>query len=107
MKITLHDPPKGFEAEAEYRIPKKGESYLEISEDCIRVSEGNDLRRVVLTPKKKKYWRLDPVATFEKATPRIDRAYAYGVRKFDGLLSFWGHGNADLIQWVKLSEHEE
>lgn len=52
MKLTLHDPPAGFEAEAEYRVPKKGETYLDLGQSPPIVATHNWTceRRIVLTP---------------------------------------------------------
>lgn len=103
MKITLSEPPEGFEAEAEYRTISGWEWTLsDLSGKPYHVSY-SPTRLIVLTPKKRKFWRLDPVATFEEATPTCDKRYRYCF--VDEVLTSLAYSAP--VQWLKLSEHEE
>jgi hypothetical protein len=52
MRITLHDPPDGYEAEAEWRVPQDGDTYLNPydGKPCL-VAGRHDKCQIVLTPK--------------------------------------------------------
>lgn len=62
MKLTLHNPPEGFEAEAEFRIPKMNERFVRTfdvpggSSGIVEVATEDFVhsKRIVLTPKKPK-----------------------------------------------------
>jgi hypothetical protein len=108
MKITLHNPPEGFEAEAEIRRPLRGESYLSNSDEHVFISSFDCASTyIVLTPKKRKYWRLDPVATFEEATLVTGcKTTRYGY--YEGELGGCTNSTStDYVQWLKLTECEE
>lgn len=72
MKITLETPPDGFEAVAEWRLPKRGEQIIRESGRVVTAACDYDDHvhdfQIVLTRKKNKFWRLDTVASFEDAT---------------------------------------
>ena len=51
MKLTLHDPPEGFLAEAEYRPVMKGETYLNGAGRPVSATADTDLwQLIILTP---------------------------------------------------------
>lgn len=96
MKITLHRPLEGFEAEAI--------AFLEQVPDAAK----REVRAtIILTPKKRKYWRLDPVATFEEATQFYEDCSAR-LGKFENETPrYHGDYGQKTIQWLKLTEHTE
>lgn len=105
MKITLHDPPELFEAEAEFGVTERGEVCLTSSGKTDISLGGYD--RIVLTPKKRKYWRLDPVATFEEATGMGYEDFRLAIN--GGHIDGFGRGAIGLtgLVWLKLTGCEE
>lgn len=53
MQITLHNPPEGYEAEAEVRPPKNGERHYYNGKVCTAICDYED-ERIVLTPKRQR-----------------------------------------------------
>lgn len=123
MKITLHDAPEGYEAEAELMLggdvpfgsrvllPWRGIS-IAITDSEYFTSRWELTKQwfIVLTPKKRKFWRLDPVATFEEAS--WSRNVAHGPYR----LARDEHGDEVWLvqgalpergQWLRRTEHEE
>lgn len=117
MKVTLENPPEGFEAAAEWRCPKQEEMYLDMHGDLTlatqRGSEYQDIgdRYIILTPKKRKYWRLDPVVTFGEAAPDPSQ-HNKGLRLYrirsNGALGYEFKGclGSD-SDWISVTECEE
>lgn len=109
-KLTLESPPDGYEAAAEWRVPLYGEWIIAVGrDDTPIVNLGNwiDTCRIVLTPKKRKFWRLDPVATFEEATPTDDQRFRYALDGISGTLTALSRGYPGPRDWLKLTEHSE
>lgn len=53
MKITLANPPEGYEAQAEYKVARAGEHVLGVNNETFLVKTGNAFNTaIVLTPKK-------------------------------------------------------
>lgn len=117
MKVTLHDDLKSrdgveFERDAELRSPKEGEYYIYFTLTEKRINRATfdylEDRYIVLTPKKKKYWRLDPVNTFAEATKFNEWGdIRYGKHSDEQLPKWIGNTNNPDVQWLRLTEHEE
>lgn len=106
MKLTLHNPPEGYEAEADYRHSFGGEAILN-SSGGVGISKlgAYSVEHIVLTPKKRKYWRLDPVATFEEATPASNYV-SLRCGHLDREIGSWP-SNVAGVQWLRVTECEE
>lgn len=110
MKITLHNPPYGYEAEAETKLRIYArEWFLDYSGHAMQASvemttPGSYGYFIKLTQKKRKYWRFDQVKTFEEATPGQEGLLSHGL--CSGLLGTYSK-NTDHVMWLKMTEHEE
>lgn len=117
MKVTLQEDLKSptgieFEREAEYRFPLNGEWVLpESGTGRPYHSIAICMCMIVLTPKKKTYWRLDPVATFKEAF-QFPLSHAYTRLSINGLDQLHyrfeeGLDQDPSIRWLKLTEVQE
>lgn len=73
MKLKLENPPDGFEQDAQFRLPVKGEWYLGDSGNQLLKPIKSDkdfayVSAIVLTPKKPKRFVYKQVQTFEEAS---------------------------------------
>lgn len=108
MKITLHDPPEGFEAEAESRKVRHKEWFRTHQGEIAQwdVLQDSFYEYIVLTTRKHKYWRLDPVSTFAEASTVPGHSLRYGLRD-DGIITHGDKCYLNIVQWLKLTECEE
>lgn len=111
MKVTLENPPEGFGEAATFINADDaniGNPYLRPDGSVGRISAAVQVKMasgmIILTPKKREYWRLDPVATFEEATPGTHHSYHLAI--MDGEVSSYLVGQTG-VQWLKLTECEE
>jgi hypothetical protein len=112
MKITLSEPPEGFEAEA--RIAHianttPGDRYLRTDRSVGTIIGGTEYFGalfIILMPNKKQFWRLDPVATFEEATVFLGgRRYGMWV---DGDIGAFTKCNVTCVKhWMRFTECSE
>lgn len=111
MKIKLESPPEGFEAEAEWKLPKRGDPIMrESGRVAYAACDYNHSYQIVLTPKKKMFWRLDPVATFEEATKSRQLLHVMGLAMDHGTdgATYWASDTCtDDVQWLRRTEHED
>lgn len=129
MKITLHEDLRHgdieFEREAEYVwVPRDkigthlGRYYASLIESPNQQSSANKIGTyngpggyIFLTPKKSKYWKLTPVATFEEAALNED-GYALMRHKERGIecttiaTRAFEH-NPRFVTWLRETEGEE
>lgn len=114
MKITLHSPPDGYEAEADFHC-----DWLRIGQHVMTNPyngpfivtrshlEHGATTHIVLTPKKRRYRKLYPVDTFEEATKsRGNPKYALAVCDQDEVWLTANSQDPD-TQWMRRTEHEE
>lgn len=113
MTVLLKEPIEGFELEAEWRVPADGEWIVPIGlREPPMINRGKwvDTCRLVLTPKKKKYWRLD-CCLFEAATnPDRDSSMMKSALAFDEYGNIiWCYEDclSHKGKWLRLTEHEE
>lgn len=112
MKVLLREPIEGYLEEADFRVPQKGEFYLLHHGDGPILATAKSIDyfepRLVLTTTKKKYWRLDPVETFEEASPfELTSNYRFGKHPSEKSPRWHDRNLGANIQWLRLTEHEE
>lgn len=115
MKIKLESPPEGFETEArliDAVAALRGDRYLrpDGSLGVVLASRKYVGVLLVLTPKKKRFWRLDPVATFEEATQSKRMTRPMGLASSlggDEPMTYWASADCGDVQWWRWTVSEE
>src|ERR1700761_8462289 len=96
MKITLSEPFEGFEAEAEWGMPRKGEwvapREMGDGDNPYQILYPYAFFHVILTPKKKKYWILRPSESPQVDSPLASHPdYPLGIR--EGRIGYFSKGS--------------
>lgn len=114
MKITLHSPPNGYEAEAEFHCDwlRIGQHVMTNPDDGPFIVTRSHLglgatTHILLTPKKRKYWLLRPVKTSAEASKSHGGNFVLGMNKIGEPCWIWFDKGQTDIQWLKITEHEE